>query len=78
LILHCLQENVPTFITRFNNVALFVCLCPCYHCPNGLLLNTPGVHEMLPLIPASRKFTLGTDIKSPIAVVVPNDGRYKF
>lgn len=56
---------------------LFV-FVPCHHCPNGLLLNTPGVHEMLPLIPASRKFTLGTDIKSPIAVVVPNDGRYKF
>lgn len=45
---------------------------------NGLLLNTPGVHEMLPLIRGSRKHTLGTDIKSPIAVVVPNDGRYKF
>gem|GEM_PF-1592610 len=78
MILHCLQENVPTFIVTFNNVALFVCLCLCHYCPNGLLLNTPGVDEMPPLIPASRKITLGTDIKSPIAVVVPNDSRYKF
>lgn len=33
---------------------------------------------MLPLIPASRRLTLGTDIKSPLAVFVPSDGRYKF